>query len=64
MDKQVFTAKDIAEMCDISVSTAYRIIKRMNEELDDAGYLTFRGRVSKAYFTEQMYGMKEDRKES
>ena len=59
MATQVLTAKDIAEMCDISESKAYQIIRRLNDELQDAGYLTFRGRVSRAYFYEKMYGMKE-----
>ena len=59
MSRQVLTAKDIAEMCDISESKAYQIIRRLNEELDNAGYLVFRGRVSRAYFMEKMYGMKE-----
>lgn len=59
MTTQVLTAKDIAEMCNVSESKAYQIIKRLNDELQAAGYLTFRGRVSRAYFYEKMYGMKE-----
>ena len=57
MTKQVLTAKDIAEMCNISESKSYTIIRQLNEELKAAGYLTFRGRVSKAFFFEKMYGM-------
>lgn len=59
MATQVLTAKDIAEMCDISESKAYQIIRRLNDELKEKGFLTFRGRVSRAYFYEKMYGMKE-----
>lgn len=60
MEKQVLMAKDIAEMCQISESKAYTIIKQLNDELKAKGFIVFRGRVSKAYFMEKMYGMKED----
>lgn len=59
MTKQVLTAKDISEICGISESKSYQIIRQLNEELDKKGYLTFRGRVSSAFFYEKMYGMKE-----
>ena len=58
MTKQVLTAKDISEICGISESKSYQVIRQLNEELDEKGYLTFRGRVSSAFFYEKMYGMK------
>lgn len=61
LTKQVLTAKDISEICGISESKSYQIIRQLNEELDKKGYLTFRGRVSRAFFYEKMYGMKEER---
>ena len=57
--KQVLTAKDISEICGISESKSYQIIRQLNAELDKKGYLTFSGRVSTVYFSERMYGMKE-----
>ena len=57
--KQVLTAKDISEICGISESKSYQVIRQLNEELDKKGYLTFSGRVSTVYFNERMYGMKE-----
>ncbi|MFR5674209.1 MAG: hypothetical protein ACLUD5_14305 [Agathobacter rectalis] len=59
MNKQVLTAKDIAEICSVSESKAYDVIRQLNTELEKGGYITFRGRISKAYFYEKMYGMKE-----
>lgn len=59
MSKQVYGAKDIAEICGISESLAYKTIRRLNAELEKKGYLTFSGRVSAVYFNERMYGMKE-----
>ena len=61
MTKQVLTAKDISEICCISESKSYKVIRQLNEELNKKGYLTFRGRVSSAFFYEKMYGMKEER---
>ena len=60
MTKQVLTAKDVAEICNISESKAYAIIKQLNDELKEKGFIVFRGRVSKSYFAQRMYGMKED----
>ena len=56
MTKQLYTAKEVAELCGISESSAYKIIARLNKELKDKGYLTFSGKVSRAYFSERMYG--------
>ena len=33
MSKQVLTAKDIAEICGISESKSYQVIRQLNEEL-------------------------------
>lgn len=56
MTKQLYTAKEVAELCGISESSAYKIIARLNKELKDKGYLTFSGKVSRAYFNDRMYG--------
>ena len=47
MTKQLYTAKEVAELCGISESSAYKIIARLNKELKDKGYLTFSGKVSR-----------------
>ena len=59
-DKTDIDGEDISEICGISESKAYQIIRKLNEELEKAGVLTFRGRVSRAFFYERMYGMKND----
>lgn len=58
MTKQVVGAKEVAEALDISESKAYVIIRQLNSELSSKGYLTVRGKVSRAYFNEKMYGGK------
>lgn len=56
MTKQVYTAKEVAALCGISVSKSYKIIAQLNKELAEKGYLTFQGKVSRAYFSDRMYG--------
>lgn len=60
MTKYVLTAKDVSEICGISASKAYQTIRKLNMELEERGFITFAGKVSKAYFYERMYGMRED----
>lgn len=50
------TASEVADLLGVSSVTAYRIIKTMNEELSSKGYLTIRGKVSRTYFLEKIYG--------
>lgn len=56
MAKQLYTAQEVADLCGISTSSAYKIISKLNKELKSKGYLTFSGKVSRAYFSERMYG--------
>lgn len=46
---QFLTADQVAEAIGVSRSTAYRIIKRLNQELENKGYITVSGKVSKKY---------------
>lgn len=59
MAKYVLTAKDISEILGVSESKSYQTIRQLNDELKKKGFITFAGRVSKAYFYERMYGMEE-----
>ena len=56
MTRQVMTAQEVAEVLDISATSAYKLIRELNDELRGRGYITVRGRVSRAYFNEKMYG--------
>lgn len=56
MTRQVMTAKEVAEVLGIGESSAYKLIRELNEELKSHGYITVRGRISRAYFNEKMYG--------
>ena len=53
--KRFLSVEDVAEQLGVSVSTAYRIIRKLNRELAAMGYITIAGRISKAYFEEKIY---------
>ena len=44
----------------VSESKAYSIVRDLNKELEDKGYLIIPGRVSRKYFEERFYGVEQD----
>ncbi len=50
---------DIAKELDISESSAYKIMRQLNAELKEKGYITVAGRVNRKYFYERIYNIKE-----
>lgn len=57
---QFVDAKEIASTMDVSISKAYEIIRELNSELKEMGYLVVRGKVSKAYFQEKCLYEKDE----
>ena len=55
-NKRYLTASDVATFMGVSVAMAYKIIRRLNEELAAMGYLVVSGRVSRSYFEKKIYG--------
>ena len=49
-------AEEVQEFLGVSRTESYRIIKRLNEELKEGGYLVISGRVSRKYLEEKIYG--------
>jgi len=43
-------AAAVAEFMGTSLPTAYKIIRRLNDELKKAGYITISGKINKNYF--------------
>lgn len=61
MKQKVFiTAEEAAEMLGISKPYAYKLIKKMNAELTEKGFVTIAGKVSRRYFEERFYGLEAD----
>ena len=57
MEKIYFDAEDISELLGVSKSKAYRIIRTMNAELGEEGYLVLAGKIPKKFFAERYYGL-------
>ncbi len=53
--KSYVTVKDVQSILGISQSKAYRIIKQLNCELADKGYITVQGKVSRTFFNTRIY---------
>ena len=62
MSQSFIRADYIAEELGVSMPYAYKIIRKLNAELKEMGYMTVAGRVSKKYFMEKVcYGESENR---
>ena len=59
MAKQFITAAEIAETLGVSLTKSYGIIRELNGELQSRGFITVRGKTSRAFFNEKLYLGKE-----
>lgn len=55
MSEKFIRAEEVAEVMEISVPYAYKIIRKLNQELSDKGYITVTDRVNREYFNERVY---------
>ncbi len=55
-NKLFIKADEIAAELGISKPYAYKLIRKLNEELSAKGFITISGRVSRKYFEEKIYG--------
>ena len=53
------SANDISLMLGVSNGFAYKLIREMNQELRQMGYLVISGKVPTRFFEEKWYGLKE-----
>ena len=61
MSKDLFIhAAEVAEALGISRPYAYKLVREMNEELKQKGFITIPGRVSRRYFEEKFYGLRDE----
>ncbi|SJZ95779.1 Helix-turn-helix domain-containing protein [Cetobacterium ceti] len=52
--KEILTVKEVMEYFEIGESTAYKLIKSINDELQKEGFLILRGRVNRKRLFERM----------
>ena len=61
LSKELFVrAEEVAGALGISKPYAYKLVREMNEELKQKGFLTIPGRVSRRYFEEKFYGLRDN----
>lgn len=57
--RKMLNAKEVAEVLEISISYAYKIIDQLNGELQKAGYLTIPGKVDSLYLEKRYFPSEE-----
>ena len=55
----MLTAKELSSVLKVSESHPYKLIREMNEELKNDGYLIVRGKIPAAYVEQRFYGVKK-----
>lgn len=56
MMKEFYTAEDLARILNRSENYCYKLIRKLNKELEEQGYITIRARVPKRYFERRCAG--------
>ncbi len=61
MQKNLFIkAEEIAKELGVSKPYAYKLIRKLNEELKNRGFITISGKVSRQFFEEKIYGLRKE----
>ena len=55
MGNQFMRADEVAKELGISGSFAYKLIRQLNQELKERGFLTIAGRINRDYLRERLY---------
>lgn len=58
MEKQIMNVRDVMAVLEVSESKSYAIIRQLNAELAERGFITIPGKVPTAYFEEKVYGVR------
>ena len=61
MQKNLFIkAEEIAKELGVSKPYAYKLIRKLNDELKSKGFITISGKVSRQFFEEKIYGFRKE----
>ena len=55
-NKIYITARELSDMLGVSMGYAYKIIRKLNKELDKDGFIVIAGKVPKGYFEKRWLG--------
>ena len=56
MENKFIRADEVARELDVSKPYAYKLIRKLNDELKAQGFVTIAGRINRQYFNERLYG--------
>lgn len=55
----LISADEVAKDFGICKAKAYQIVRDLNKELKERGFITVAGKVSRQYYRERVYGIEE-----
>ena len=55
MENRFIRAEEVADELGVSKPYAYKLIRQLNEESKDKGFITIAGRVNRQYFNERLW---------
>jgi hypothetical protein len=55
-EKMFMRVTEVAEALDVSEPYAYKLIRKLNEELKEKGCIVIAGRIDRRFFYEKFYG--------
>ncbi|MCH5297288.1 MAG: LysR family transcriptional regulator [Ruminococcus sp.] len=61
MDNKFIRADEVAKELAVSKPYAYKLIRKLNDELKAQGVITIAGRINRQYFNERLYGAGKER---
>ena len=56
MEKMFLKVSDVMKVLDVSESYAYKLIRKLNKELENKGCFVIAGRIDCKFFYEHFYG--------
>ena len=62
-NKLFLSARDVSKCMSISIPMAYKIIRKLNDELQEKGYLVICGKISRKFFESKIYGGLDNREQ-
>ena len=60
MENKFLRVEEVAAELGVSASYAYKVIRMLNDELKEKGFITIEGRVNRQYFNERIYGAEKE----
>ncbi len=61
MEKMFLKVSDVMKVLDVSESYAYKLIRKLNKELENKGCFVIAGRIDRKFFYEHFYGTQAEK---